>query len=112
MYVSDNRWHSIIVHRRKRRGYIQVDNEVPIRGVASSPTTVLTTNGKLFIGNTDLSYVFYIRIKIYNAKEKLSSQNLCFVHFNPQHRITKCSTYRMETIPVLSWVLVSVFYTS
>lgn len=50
VYVSDNRWHSIKVHRRKRRGYIQVDNEKPVKKVASSTSTVLTTNGKLYIG--------------------------------------------------------------
>ncbi|KAK6622158.1 hypothetical protein RUM44_001965 [Polyplax serrata] len=54
VYVSDNQWHTIVVHRRKRRGYIKVDDETPVKKVALSPMTVLTTNGKLFIGGAPM----------------------------------------------------------
>lgn len=52
--MSDNKWHTIIVHRRKKRGFIQVDEEEPVKGMAETPATMLNTNGRLFIGGAPI----------------------------------------------------------
>jgi len=48
--VSDGKWHSLVAHRRRRRGFLQLDEEEPIRGVAGGNTSMLYSNGKLFVG--------------------------------------------------------------
>ena len=50
MHVSDSSWHSLVVHRRKRHAWLQVDDEIPIRGIADQGATLLNTNARLWIG--------------------------------------------------------------
>ncbi|KAK7792852.1 hypothetical protein R5R35_009634 [Gryllus longicercus] len=50
VHVSDGSWHTALIHRRKRHGYIQVDGESPVRCIAQPGATVLNTNGRLWLG--------------------------------------------------------------
>lgn len=49
--MSDGKWHSVIVERKKRLGSISVDGERPVRATADPGATILNSNGKLWIGN-------------------------------------------------------------
>nr|CAD7395884.1 unnamed protein product [Timema cristinae] len=50
VHVSDGAWHTVVAHRRKRHGYLQVDGETPSRSLAEPGATLLNTNGRLWIG--------------------------------------------------------------
>ncbi|KAL3289355.1 hypothetical protein HHI36_022791 [Cryptolaemus montrouzieri] len=48
--VNDGEWHTIQVQRRKRIGFISVDNYPTIKGTSPHGAAVLHTNAKLWIG--------------------------------------------------------------
>ncbi|KAG5885811.1 hypothetical protein JTB14_001418 [Gonioctena quinquepunctata] len=50
--VDDGQWHSIQVRRRKRVGFISVDNGPDIKGISKIGAISLRTNSKLWIGGS------------------------------------------------------------
>lgn len=50
VHVSDGRWHTLHVFRRKRMGQIRVDNEAPVRGFSDPRATLLNTGPGLWLG--------------------------------------------------------------
>ncbi|CAG9855043.1 unnamed protein product [Phyllotreta striolata] len=62
--VDDGQWHSIQVRRRKRVGFISVDGQASVKGVAKAGAIALRTNAKLWIGGSsalpnDLPSAYY-----------------------------------------------------
>ncbi|KAK3918799.1 Agrin [Frankliniella fusca] len=52
IHVSDGRWHTLHVFRRKRMGQIRVDNETPVRGYSDPRATLLNTGPGLWLGGS------------------------------------------------------------
>lgn len=48
--VDDGEWHTIHVRRRKRVGFISVDENPPTRGILRNGGIALRTSAKLWIG--------------------------------------------------------------
>lgn len=48
--VDDGHWHTAIVHRKRRLGVLQVDNQVAVTGTSELGATELNTDGILWIG--------------------------------------------------------------
>lgn len=55
--VDDGEWHTIKIRRRKRVGFISVDDSPPVRGIAIGGTITLRTNSKLWIGKASAHFV-------------------------------------------------------
>ncbi|XP_046988211.1 uncharacterized protein LOC124593904 [Schistocerca americana] len=45
VYVSDGAWHTLMAYRRQRHGFLQVDDESPIRALSLSGPVRLHSNG-------------------------------------------------------------------
>ncbi|XP_063914885.1 agrin-like isoform X2 [Zophobas morio] len=50
--IDDGKWHTIQIRRRKRAGFISIDGEPPVKGIAKYGAISLRTNSKLWIGGT------------------------------------------------------------
>ncbi|XP_065165658.1 agrin-like isoform X4 [Atheta coriaria] len=48
--LNDGQWHTIHVWRRKRIGFLSVDNQTETKGISDSGAFTLNTNSKLWIG--------------------------------------------------------------
>lgn len=48
--IDDGEWHTIQVRRRKRTGFISIDGQSPVKGVANIGAITLRTSSKLWIG--------------------------------------------------------------
>ncbi|CAG2059467.1 unnamed protein product [Timema podura] len=81
VHVSDGAWHTVVAHRRKRHGYLQVDGETPSRSLAEPGATLLNTNGRLWIGGaptlpSGLPASYYLGFKGCVEKIKVSRKTL------------------------------------
>ncbi|XP_067005728.2 agrin-like [Anabrus simplex] len=81
VHVSDGAWHTVIAHRRKRHGYLQVDGESPVRSIAEPGAALLNTNGRLWIGGaptlpSGLPAPYYLGFKGCIDKVKVSRKPL------------------------------------
>lgn len=56
--IDDGEWHTIHARRRKRVGFISVDDHPPTRGILRNGGIALRTSAKLWIGNTLISFNF------------------------------------------------------
>lgn len=48
--IDDGEWHTILARRRKRVGFISVDDHPPTRGILRNSGMALRTSAKLWIG--------------------------------------------------------------
>ena len=48
--MSDGEWHVVRITRKRRRALLKVDNHKPVRGKADRGTSVLQTDGNLWLG--------------------------------------------------------------
>lgn len=48
--VDDGHWHTATVHRKRRLGVLQVDNQVAVTGTSEMGATELNTDGILWVG--------------------------------------------------------------
>ncbi|XP_049948231.1 agrin-like [Schistocerca serialis cubense] len=95
VYVSDGAWHTLIAYRRQRHGFLQVDDESPIRALALSGPVRLHSNGWLWLGGapvlpSGLPTAYYTGFQGCIQKVKISKKEFDLIqHTRHQKTVTE-----------------------